>query len=473
MPSLLYSPTMKMFNRLTALFLCALIFSFSLSSCSLVRTAVETAVEIIAEPAEPTEPPKGFEEGDPDGYLSIDCSSYAPSPYYTPIICTESYDRLTSDEERLLYDNILSSLYVVYPSSDLDAKYWGLYRCRQVVMEGVLMTESQILTVLKAIYDDHPEIFWLETYFEFFTDEERNYTAVRPYSCFSADDIEQWLPKLHDAVDAFTASVPEGLSSYELEKFTHDFIINSCTYNKSDANSLSFYHSVYGVMVKNKAVCEGYARAFQMLLNLLGIDCVGVTGNAIEEDGDAVEKSLHMWNAVNLDGDWYYVDPTWDDPDDDSASFCYEYFNVNSEIFFVDHEPSATVSKLSDEALNTSDTNYAEDLNIFVPECDSMTYNYIVRECPHLTNYYDASEIKDALYETALKKEDCFVFYVDPDFTSAASAESALFAEYPQYFFEYIDAVNYRLPDYSIENSSLSYYCNEALSYILVDLYYT
>ena len=63
---------------------------------------------------------------------------------------------------------------------------------------------------------------------------------------------------------------------------------------------------IYGVFVDKKAICGGYSKAFSYLCDKVGIETITVTGDA---DGEA-----HMWNMVKLDGEWYNVDCTWDDP---------------------------------------------------------------------------------------------------------------------------------------------------------------
>ena len=65
-------------------------------------------------------------------------------------------------------------------------------------------------------------------------------------------------------------------------------------------------------------VCDGYAKAFKMVCDLLEIPCV------------LVVSSTHMWNNVLMDdGDWYNVDVTWDDSNDQQIS--YQYFLVGSQ----------------------------------------------------------------------------------------------------------------------------------------------
>lgn len=62
----------------------------------------------------------------------------------------------------------------------------------------------------------------------------------------------------------------------------------------------------------NGPVCEGYARGFKVLCDRLGIPCVLTEGQA-SNYGFATSE-LHMWNYVQIEGSWYAVDVTWNDP---------------------------------------------------------------------------------------------------------------------------------------------------------------
>ena len=63
-------------------------------------------------------------------------------------------------------------------------------------------------------------------------------------------------------------------------------------------------YTSYGAFVNHNAVCQGYALAFKVLMDRAGIPCCYVSSDAIN----------HAWNMVRLDGNWYHVDVTWDDP---------------------------------------------------------------------------------------------------------------------------------------------------------------
>lgn len=84
-----------------------------------------------------------------------------------------------------------------------------------------------------------------------------------------------------------------------------------------------------------KAVCDGYTHAFDLLCYLSGIDCLKIAGTA--------NGGGHAWNKVELDGVWYNVDVTWDDPVviGGGDMLRYDYFLVSDETLARDHQWTA------------------------------------------------------------------------------------------------------------------------------------
>ena len=429
-----------------------------LSSCSFVEElmkSAETAAEL----------PKGIVEDAPLGYTEIDRLSFEGSAYYTPYRCDISYHTLT-DDEQALYDGLLEKAYRVYPEAD-DS---GFYHCEQVLCEDMTLSALEIRTALKAVYDDHPELYWISSSFKHLSDKSRNYTAVQMFSVISPDRIISETAALREAVDSFLLSVDEGMSEYEREKSVHDYLIDSCDYSSQAASAdsalgLEEYYSVYGALVRGEAVCEGYARAFQLISNLLGLKTVGITG--MSKGRSDSEEELHMWNAVSLDGDWVLTDVTWDDQEELFQR--YDYFNLPESEMNKDHTPSKLLSELSEDEIE-DDSFTAVSLNLFVPPCEEDGWQYYVRECPILSDF-DGREVIDALFGAAERGEEQLQFYVDPESLDVTYAAEALFKD-PQYFFDYIRDVNDRLEYTMIDTTSVGFYCNDKRSYIVVQFHY-
>ncbi|MBQ7217983.1 MAG: hypothetical protein IJS27_00650 [Ruminococcus sp.] len=447
--------------KITALMLVLLMMAVALSSCDTVREAVLHLTSA-------TERPRGIPEDNNSEYVDLSATDYTYSPYYTPIRPRHSYQLLT-EGQRKLYDELYDSVREVYPATDEGE---DLYKTRQVIIDKHLLSTADIRVVAKAIYDDHPDIFWLSSTIYQLTDEKDGYTAVQMRSIYSPDEIAKMQKELKDAANAFYSAAPDGMSEYEREKYVHDYICNQCEYDEeaakthTSADRIEEAYIVYGTMVLHKSVCEGYARTMQLLLGGLGVDCVGITGLGFDADGS---EDLHMWNAVNLGGDWYYVDPTWDDQSINMRR--YQYFNLSDAMLSQDHEKSRELSTLTEDEINGDETFSSVAMNIFVPECNTLNYNYYVFECPHLTDY-DGNAVKERLYRAALDRAEQFTFYIDPDSLDYDEALDLLFRDHPQYFFSYADDVNGWLSEYEIDNSNMSYYSNEKRNAVTVVLKY-
>lgn len=87
----------------------------------------------------------------------------------------------------------------------------------------------------------------------------------------------------------------------------HDWLVRHVAYDQDDMRAS---HTAYGLFANATAVCEGYSQAFMLAMERLGVPCVIVRS----------EDMAHQWNMVCIDGTWYHVDVTWDDPTPDRGT---------------------------------------------------------------------------------------------------------------------------------------------------------
>ena len=126
-------------------------------------------------------------------------------------------------------------------------------------------------------------------------------------------------------------------NNYEDIKMVHDYLVDNIEYDTTI--SRNNIYDVYGALVNRIAVCEGYARSFKYILDEMGIPCVLVIGTGTNSQG---ETERHAWNYVELEGNWYAVDCTWDDPiiiggGGQTLSSRYKYFLKGANEFNTDH----------------------------------------------------------------------------------------------------------------------------------------
>ena len=196
------------------------------------------------------------------------------------------------------------------------------------------LSEDEISDVVGAIFYDNPEMICIGRQYrtltlngKFFFEPTYNHTLTEHTGCTSA---------LESAVGRALSGVKNGMNDYEKELYFHDYICKICSYATDAEQSAGYDCDTDDALVSGTAVCEGYSKAFQLLLNKAGIPNYLVVGSADEEDGST---SNHMWNVVTIGMENYYVDITWDDNDDEPGmdEVCYFYFNVNDDILSKTH----------------------------------------------------------------------------------------------------------------------------------------
>ena len=133
-------------------------------------------------------------------------------------------------------------------------------------------------------------------------------------------------------------TITSDMSDAQKVKAVHDYIAFNCAYDYDNllrGTIPAVSYTAEGVLLKKKAVCQGYAEAFKLLMDMLGIPCKMVTGTADNGGGYAG----HAWNIVKVGGKWYHIDVTWDDPVPDTKNYVrYAYFLIPDKKMDDDHK---------------------------------------------------------------------------------------------------------------------------------------
>lgn len=197
------------------------------------------------------------------------------------------------------------------------------------------------------------------------------------------------------------------MSEYEKVKTIHDYIINNSNYDKrylKDEKIPEESYSVYGVLINRIGVCEGYAKTMKYLLDAAGIKSMVIRGKS---------KGVgHAWNIVNIEGDCYNVDATWDDPLTESGKdmLIYDYFNLTDEEIGKDH----TWNRDDYPVCNSSKYNYhyyndliANDYNDFLNKLkiaiDNKHSSIEIKVLNFEKNEYNISNIINNISNNSLK----------------------------------------------------------------------
>lgn len=143
----------------------------------------------------------------------------------------------------------------------------------------------------------------------------------------SDEGLDAQNKKLFKKVNNIIKSIiTDDMSELEKEKAVYDWLTSEVEYDHRhydipNAAPRKSYEP-YGAIVDGRAVCLGFATAFQLFMDVLDVECITVVGAAFSSRED------HAWNMVKINGEWYCTDATWDagaHPD------YYNYFNVSSD----------------------------------------------------------------------------------------------------------------------------------------------
>lgn len=95
-----------------------------------------------------------------------------------------------------------------------------------------------------------------------------------------------------------SSNIQPGMPNMLKIRLVHDALVDNSKYTPG-------YHDTYNIVVNGKGVCSAYTSATQLLLHMLKVDCRSVRGTP---------EMNHIWNIIDVNGEWYQTDVTWDDP---------------------------------------------------------------------------------------------------------------------------------------------------------------
>jgi hypothetical protein len=238
-------------------------------------------------------------------------SSYSvlESPEKFLATTTTTTTTLTTREQQI-YNKIYNSIINLSASVMLDT------------LSPLPEAYADVFPILGKVIADHPEIFYFSytgtTYWS-------NGNLVLAYT----DTKENLLPLIagfNSKVDEIIAkTISNDMTTLEKELAIHDYIVLNTAYDKYNLDNKSLppeSYDAYGILMKNTGVCQGYAEAFKLLLNKVGIESIVISSAEMN----------HAWNIVTIDNKKYHVDVTWDDPLPDRRNIIsYNYFNLSDE----------------------------------------------------------------------------------------------------------------------------------------------
>lgn len=227
-------------------------------------------------------------------------------------------------------------------------------------------TFSNIHAVYASFVNDHPEIFWLagsvktimytsyslmdypskllcegQYNLDFYIIIKSSDFDIRNTGYQSTYLIDSEVSNLNNRIsEILSGGYPVNGTRLDKLRYFNKFLTETNCYNISenlnniDSSCRNCLSALYGKTGTIGPVCSGYAKAFKVLCDKVGIPCVLSDGNVVI---NGIESVAHMWNYVQMEnGKWYGVDVTWNDPTVKNVTSavsgyeCEDYFLIGS-----------------------------------------------------------------------------------------------------------------------------------------------
>ncbi len=228
------------------------------------------------------------------------------------------------------YRSLLSGTY----KQAYDQIYSALYNGSRTINMSVSVQSGDIADIVYSVYYDHPELFWVDSSLTYYMNGSGIVTSLTVNFNGTASNLQNSQQLFEGTIAPLinlAASLPNDV---EKVKLVHDYLTNTIQYVAGS----QYNQSAYSAIVNGKTVCAGYAHAFQYCMQKLGIPAAYIVGYA----GEA-----HAWNLLKLDGEYYSMDVTWDDPlGNPATTYYYNYFNITDAQLSKDHTRDAISAKL-------------------------------------------------------------------------------------------------------------------------------
>ena len=195
---------------------------------------------------------------------------------------------------------------------------------------------------------------------------------------YTDESYQKMVASYEKKVDKILSRLDDDMTTYSKIKIIHDSIANTALYDVDYKLS----DTMYGTLVKGRGKCDGYAKTFAYICGKAGIRTVTVIG----KDVYSTDDSMHMWNKVYYNKQWYNVDVTWDDPVSNmSDNRKYEFFMV------------------SDNEIGKTHTE--DNLSFKVPAAKDSSKSYFKVYKKYAKSLSDAKSIIKDEIQKAVKKE--------------------------------------------------------------------
>ncbi len=198
---------------------------------------------------------------------------------------------------------------------------------------------------------------------------------------------------LNDIISPSMTDYEKALAIFDWITYETLYDYNTSHYDDNYVFTADCCYYLEGVFLKHVSVCDGFSKAYSLMCNMEGIDCVRIVGTARTSSG----TGGHAWNKVKLGDEYYVVDITWTELAESNTEYlAHKYFLVSDYTISASHTAYAGRKKFA-----MYPTSLTPTLNYYTMA--NMTYTDIDGEEVVSSQYIDSSQdLINALYTPLL-----------------------------------------------------------------------
>lgn len=203
-----------------------------------------------------------------------------------------------------------------------------LYHFSDEITVASLTSNEKLQEILQDELMNNPELFFINGFKLMYSPIT---TVIYPNYIYDEETFYLILDSCRKRASQLISRI-QGTDDYSRALQAHDFLARNVNYENGTDREL---HTIVGPFTKKKGVCEGYAKAFKYLLDMMDIPCKLIYGYGCDP-GVGVEES-HAWNMIRIEGKWHHVDVTFDTTICSEDVLRYDYFGLTTEQILRDH----------------------------------------------------------------------------------------------------------------------------------------
>lgn len=240
--------------------------------------------------------------------------------------------------------------------------YSGIMQHKDLIPVPVAcLQEESFKRIFYAVTMDNPLLYYCNQSVMSLVQDQFGNVAFCPQYFFKEDQVTKHNKRVQQAVNRMIAELKltEG-SDYEKVIKLNDYFCRNIEYdlegaNMSDVTRVIMSHNILGVFAKQRAQCEGIAKAIKVLLNAVDVKCIVASGIVYLSDR---RKCPHAWNVIKQDGIPYHVDITFNIGYTTKGIIGYDWLNLSDTMLQGNHMPECKLPICPSDRLNYYRVNH-------------------------------------------------------------------------------------------------------------------